>query len=303
MKVSIIIPIYNSENTLYRCLNSVLNQTLKEFECYLINDGSTDKSGEICDEFSKKDPRFKVVHQENMGVSKSKNKIIHICKGEYIGMIDSDDYIEPDFYELLYNKAKEFDVDLIKYSYICCYDNSSKTSKINKIISKEELYDKVIMPYDQILLNHTPLISLVNGIYKRNLFNDIKFNECIPKAYCEDVSVMFKLIENSSKLYILNDCKYVYYQNINTHSNNTKEMMKYIIVEFDNLIETSKNKNLLINVILDHLYGHYISALKKNINTDVYEKEIKKIINKCSLYSIKYCTQNTLHKIIQLLNL
>ena len=134
MKVSILIPIYNSESTLYRCLNSVLNQTLKEFECYLINDGSTDKSGEICDEFSKKDPRFKVVHQENMGVAKSKNKIIPICKGEYIGMIDSDDYIEPCFYELLYNKAKEFDLDLIKYGNICCYDNTSKTSKNNKII-------------------------------------------------------------------------------------------------------------------------------------------------------------------------
>lgn len=301
MKVSILIPIYNSESTLYRCLNSVLNQTLKEFECYLINDGSTDKSGEICDEFCKKDSRFKVVHQENMGVAKSMNKVSTLCKGEYIGTIDSDDYIEPDFYELLYNKAKEFDIDFIKYNSVCSYYIDKVISKKAKIITDDDLCDKVIMPYDQVLLKHTGFTSLWNGIYKKRIWNKIQFNENILKAGPQDVYPTYKLIENSDKLYIINDCKYVYYENENSYGHNTKEVIKYLPLEHKRLIKTSKNKYMLVNIIIDQLYYQYIIAQQKNIDTSNYVKEIIKIINELSLSSLKYCTQLTLEKIKRLL--
>lgn len=301
MKVSIIIPIYNSESTLYRCLDSVVNQTLKEFECYLINDGSTDKSGEICDEFSKKDSRFKVIHQKNIGVSKSMNKISPLCKGEYIGTIDSDDYIEPDFYELLYNKAKEFDIDLIKYSDVCNYYNKHSDSKKLRIFNNTDLFNRVIMPYDQFLLSHSNYTSLWNGIYKKELWNTIKFNENIPSASVQDVYPMYKLIENSSKLYIMNNCKYIHYEYEKSYGHKDTELIKYLCLEHQNLIKTSKNKNLLINIIIEQSYYQLIMATNKGINTIDFIDKINKIIGEISLTSLKYCNEINLKKIMTFL--
>ena len=99
--ISIIIPIYNVEQYLRQCLDSVINQTYKNLEIILVDDGSTDNSGKICDEYAVKDNRIKVIHKENGGVSSARNAGIDIAKGEYIGFVDSDDYIEKDMYEYL----------------------------------------------------------------------------------------------------------------------------------------------------------------------------------------------------------
>lgn len=100
--ISVIVPVYNVEKYLPYCLKSIQNQTFTDFECILIDDGSTDSSGVFCDQFSKEDYRFKVIHQENTGVSEARNKGIRIASGEYISFIDSDDYIHPQMLEVLY---------------------------------------------------------------------------------------------------------------------------------------------------------------------------------------------------------
>ena len=102
-EISIIITVYNSEKYLNKTIDSVLNQNFKDFELILVNDGSTDSSGEICDNYAKKDKRVKVVHQKNGGVSCARNKGVAISHGKYIGFVDSDDYISEDMYELLHN--------------------------------------------------------------------------------------------------------------------------------------------------------------------------------------------------------
>ena len=96
IKVSIIVPVYNVENYLEQCLDSILNQSLKEIEVILVNDGSTDRSGAICDDYSKKDKRIKVFHTKNRGLSAARNKGLELASGEYIGFVDSDDYIRKD---------------------------------------------------------------------------------------------------------------------------------------------------------------------------------------------------------------
>ena len=104
--ISIIIPIYNVEKYMEKCLNSVVNQTYNNIEIILIDDGSKDKSREICDNYAKKDNRIKVVHKENNGVSSARNTGIDMSKGKYITFIDSDDYIDTDYIETLYKISK-----------------------------------------------------------------------------------------------------------------------------------------------------------------------------------------------------
>ena len=101
--MSIIIPVYNSEKALRRCLDSILAQTMTDYECLLIDDGSTDSSGRICDEYAAKDERFRVFHKENGGVSSARNVGLDNAKGEWITFVDSDDSVEESFLESLYN--------------------------------------------------------------------------------------------------------------------------------------------------------------------------------------------------------
>ncbi len=99
-EISVIVPVYNCEKYLEKCINSILSQTFDDLELILINDGSSDNSGKICDEFKEKDSRVKIVHQKNMGVSVARNVGLDVSEGKYIGFIDGDDYIESDMYEI-----------------------------------------------------------------------------------------------------------------------------------------------------------------------------------------------------------
>ena len=110
--ISIIVPVYNVEQYLDDCLVSILNQTYKNLEIILIDDGSTDNSGKICDEYAKKDSRIIVFHKENGGVSSARNAGLRIAKGIYIGFVDPDDWIAEDMYEVLYLNAKKYDADV-----------------------------------------------------------------------------------------------------------------------------------------------------------------------------------------------
>ena len=111
-KISVIVPVYNVEKYLRKCIESILNQTFREFELILVDDGSTDSSGKICDEYALKDSRIKVIHKENGGASSARNAGLDVAKGEYIGFVDSDDWIEMDMYGELYRLIKENNTDI-----------------------------------------------------------------------------------------------------------------------------------------------------------------------------------------------
>ena len=112
-KISVILPVYNVEKYLRQCLDSVINQTYKNLEIILVNDGSTDNSGKICEEYALNDERIKVIHKENGGISSARNAAIDIAKGQYITFIDSDDDVELDYIDYLYDILKKF--NLISY--------------------------------------------------------------------------------------------------------------------------------------------------------------------------------------------
>ncbi|MBO6273446.1 glycosyltransferase [bacterium] len=188
VKISVIIPIFNVEKYLRQCLDSVINQTLKDIEIICIDDGSTDNSGKILDEYVKKDNRVKVIHKKNTGYGNSINMGIDIVTGEYIGIVESDDYIEPNMYETLYNDAINNDADIVKGQYyILTNPNTDKEEKLYELKHKNIPSESFnIFDYPQILLHHA---SIWSAIYKTNFIksNKIRMFEKNKGKYADQV--------------------------------------------------------------------------------------------------------------------
>ena len=119
--ISIIVPVYNVEKYLSRCLDSILVQTYRDFELILVDDGSTDRSGAICDEYASRDERIKLIRQSNQGLSVARNVGLDAARGDYIGFVDSDDYIHPETYQILLDALLKYDADLsvCGFNYVC----------------------------------------------------------------------------------------------------------------------------------------------------------------------------------------
>ena len=144
---SVIVPIYKiPDEYLKKCIDSILNQSFKDYEIILVDDESPDNCGEICDEYSKKDSRVKVIHKKNEGVSSARNYGIDIAKGEYIGFVDSDDYIEPKMYEILLDKLTRTNSDVSICGYnIVERDNILPITWIDNILNKEDAIEILLV--------------------------------------------------------------------------------------------------------------------------------------------------------------
>ncbi|QUH23766.1 glycosyltransferase [Methanobacterium alkalithermotolerans] len=172
-KVSVIIPVYNREKYLKQCLDSVINQTLKNIEIICIDDGSTDKSLEILNEYRKKDGRIIIINQKNQGSGLARNSGLKIAKGEYIGFVDSDDWIDLNFYETLFTEAKKQDADLARTLYVYEFQKHSKEEDyLNKIIHKRKSEGELLNVNE-----HSVVIW--NAIYKKEFLqkNNIYFDK------------------------------------------------------------------------------------------------------------------------------
>lgn len=173
-KISVIIPVYNVETYLRKCLDSVVNQTLKEIEIIIINDGSTDNSLQIIEEYAAKDDRIKVINQANQGQSAARNRGIEIAQGEYIGFVDSDDWIDLDFYEKLYERAKAYDADIAAANSI----QHVKNKIVPLVTYEKESY--AVNLQKKIKLCYIPYSnSTCNKIFRRSKINehDLRFKE------------------------------------------------------------------------------------------------------------------------------
>lgn len=199
VKVSIVIPVYNSENSLEQCLLSIIEQTFKEWECILVDDGSTDRSGEICDNFARKDSRIKVLHKDNGGVSNSRNLGIDYSEGEWIMFIDSDDYIEVTALDEVIDHIKGEEVDLVVFGIKDVFPYKQRSispdysgSDSCKTIGEELLFaDKKRM-----------LQGPVNKLFRRSLISfDVRFDEAI--CYGEDTKFTFTYLLKCNKLSFL----------------------------------------------------------------------------------------------------
>ena len=183
-KISIVIPVYNVEKYLRECLDSVINQTLRDIEIIIVDDGSTDNSGKICDEYASFDNRIKVIHQKNKGLGEARNEGLKFVKAQYIGFVDSDDYIDLDFYEKLYNAAikneSEITVARIKNFYknkqfVDLFYNLTDTSICLKSIVWDSLYKKDFLTENNIKFPKDRIFEDVLFTYKVNCFVKKRF--------------------------------------------------------------------------------------------------------------------------------
>ncbi|TYA71868.1 glycosyltransferase [Seonamhaeicola marinus] len=170
IKISIIIPVYNVEAYIDRCLESVINQTHKNLEILLINDGATDNSGKLCDDYALKDSRIKVIHQKNKGLSGARNTGLKLATGDYISFIDSDDWVEANMLELMLEISLKQNVDLVECNLqkLTEIDNSISRSGTTRIESKIEALKRIVSNQS---------FSVWRRLYKAHLVNNIKFVE------------------------------------------------------------------------------------------------------------------------------
>lgn len=223
IKVSIIVPVYNVEHYLKKCIESIINQSLSDIEIILIDDGSTDSSGEICDSYQKIDRRIKVIHKNNEGLGLTRNSGLDIAQGEYIGFVDSDDYIDKDMYLNLYNASDQETADIVYGGY--------KKFINDKIIANHQLVNKKISfcGKEQITYFLFDLLATVpkekkdslygatvwKGIFKRSIINNynIKFVS-ERKLISEDIIWDIDYISKCSKINVIERSDYYYRTNL-----------------------------------------------------------------------------------------
>lgn len=208
-KISVIVPVYNVEKYLSQCLDSIIHQTYKNLEIILVDDGSTDFSGLICDNYSQKDKRIKIIHKCQGGLSDARNAGLKIATGEYISFIDSDDFIDKNMYSILINNTQKYNSDIVWFNY---YNYYSKKHFINSsIIKNNDLYDlsssDKIKFAKNLFYQYKMDAHVWAKLYKRSIFNNIKFP--YGKLF-EDIFVLLPILSNAKIISTIPDCLYFY---------------------------------------------------------------------------------------------
>lgn len=289
-KVSIIIPVYNSEKTLKKCIESVINQTYKNIEILIINDGSKDKSLNIMNEYKNKDKRIIVINQRNNGISGARNTGIINATGDYITFIDSDDYIKPSLVKDTINIFKEYECDVVRNNYELSYENGktelrNEMYEENKIINISEKKEKMIQ---NILLGKVQSYSWLLTI-KRKIIdeNNLTFNEDV--FLMEDLLFFIRLIFAIQNIYFVKEPKYYYYQsNKNSLTRDTNKYIKNInnilimkkhLEEIlnEHIQENNKYIKIINTVYLNGIIGYLKISVRNSGNYKEILDELKKI--------------------------
>lgn len=311
-KVSVIVPVYNTEQYLPRCIDSILAQTFTDFELILVNDGSTDSSGMICNEYAKKDSRIKVFHQGNRGVSSARNKGIDIAKGEWISFVDSDDeYYNDNSLLYLYSQITN-NIELVIGGYVCCDKDGIISYNISDRVEKE------VSAINGIKLYYNPEYYKYLGytcikLYNRQflLKNKLRFNEQL--AYNEDGLLHIQycsLIKGNIKFFTFPIYKYYQMPTSAMGKLGQKFEPKFLsdfvaFLQMYDIIEPFKDhhltkmaKNAIINSY-NHiiLMMHKFNAFDINIQKQLKQQMLLKI-GKCFYFKYKIsllkCTCNTI---------
>ena len=233
-KISVIVPVYNVEQYLERCVDSIINQTYTNLEIILVNDGSTDNSGKLCDELAKKDERIRVIHKENGGLSDARNRGIDESESDLVGFIDSDDYIDSDMYEVLLKNLNDTDADLSMCALYDVYNNTPEAQVTNKETWKLSSEQAIKMVMEAKILS----VTAVNKLYRKSLFSDLKFEA---GKIAEDAFIMIKLLDKCEKIVATNEKKYYY-----VHRENSITTQKFS-TKFLNVIEAyEQNSNIIL---------------------------------------------------------
>ncbi|WP_088070502.1 glycosyltransferase family 2 protein [Gottfriedia luciferensis] len=273
-KISIIVPVYKVERYINKCVDSILSQTFTDFELILVDDGSPDRCGIICDEYANKDERVKVIHKQNGGQASARNMALDIARGDYIGFVDSDDWIEPDMYELLYAISIENDCDIVNCTGIVHFEDKTiiksshpltihNRSQAMKAIFEGELYDEVVW----------------SKLIKRELLENLRFPEGI---MYEDTAFTYKLINKSKKVGYIGEAKYHYIKRENsTMDRAVKNKSIDAVLIYDEIYQfISQNYPELKPIVTLKLANSamaILSIISLDPNSMLYKKEYDKV--------------------------
>lgn len=283
--ISVIVPIYNVEKYLDRCVDSVINQTYKNLEIILVDDGSTDNCPKMCDDYAKKDSRIKVVHKKNGGLSDARNAGMKVATGEYVSFIDSDDYISLDFYETLLQTIVDNDSDIVECSVVKFYEdnNFDEYSDDLKVTNYDTLY-----ALDG-LINENPFKQHVwNKLYKSSVALDIPY--AVGKLN-EDEFWTYQVFGKAKKVTRINKTMYYYFQRGSSIMGNGYNIKRLDALEgkMNRQAYIEKNFPTLATKAKVDLYGScifaYQSVLKFMSGKDKKKagRIIKDYKNKCKL--------------------
>jgi len=281
IKVSIVVPVYNVEKYLEKCVNSVLTQTLKDIEIICVNDGSTDSSLEILQAFAKKDARVRIISKENTGYGNTMNIGFAAAQGEYIGIVESDDYALQEMFESLYDYAKKYDVDIVKSNY---YELTNSDNLCYCEIQKGINYESIYCPraYEEIYL--VPGCHIWSAIYRNDFIkkNKITFNET-PGASYQDLSFTYISYLYAERMVSVKDAFLCYRIDNQSSSVKSREKVFFVMNEFqrwekcaiaNNQIEllkktySNKLKHYMFNYYrVDDLFKYaFILQMSKELN-------------------------------------
>lgn len=279
-KVSVVIPIYNVAEYLREALDSVVNQTLKDIEIICINDGSTDNSLSILKEYAENDGRIKIIDKQNTGYGHSMNVGLDSAGGEYIGIVEPDDYIDLNMYEELYNTAVENDADLVKADFYK-FTGSGNSLKLHYIkpCPLIHCYNRVINPKENLLVIDT-YKSNWSGIYKREFIEKyhIRHNET-PGASYQDTGFHFQVFTRASRVYFLDKPFYFYRVDNANASRSRGDKVFYINKEYEYIMnyldKNSELKKVFASVYWHNKFKDYMWTYNRIDKT--YKKEFLKV--------------------------
>lgn len=275
--ISVVVPVYKVEKYIDKCINSIINQTYKNLEIILVDDGSPDNCGNICDEYAKKDNRINVIHKENGGLSDARNVGIEASKGKYITFIDSDDYISDNYINFLYKLIVEYKADISIGKHYVLYNNTEINTATGK---KYELEPKQAL--EMMLYGDDLDVSAWAKLYKKELFESVRY----PKGRLfEDAATTYKLIDLSKKIIFSSEPIYYYVMRSDSISNksfndkkmdlitSTNEMTCYIGEKYNDLKKACDRR----------LMYSYLSTLtqlaKSDESTPNYNKYKNELMN------------------------
>lgn len=276
-KISIIVPIYNTGKYLNRCIDSILNQSFKDFELILVNDGSTDNSKKIIDEYAKNDRRIKVIHKKNGGQGSARNRGLDIAQGDYIGFVDSDDWIHKDMYKFMYAIAIQNNVAIVQVNNETtnlffddkCFEASKvKINRIDNVLKKfSECNSFEILPF----------IFPVNKIYHRSIWSKLRYPE---GKFAEDLRVVYKVYEQAKEMICIDYKFYYYYMSENSSTRSEFSINKLEDIEaWEEILEFYKqnypdiDRTNLNMIYCRRIRGYYFS-INSNSKYKLQQKQL-----------------------------
>ena len=263
-KVSIIVPVYNVEKYIEKCLNSLVKQTMEDIEIIIVNDGSKDNSINVINKFIKQYPeKIQYLEKKNGGLSDARNYGLPYAKGEYIAFLDSDDYVEEDMYEKMYKLAKKENSDMVECDFIWEYPNKQKEDIGQIYTNKKQMLEKV-------------RVVAWNKLIKTNIVIENKIT--FPKGYrYEDVEFTYKLVPYLNKVSFLKKPCVHYVQRENSISNLQNERTKEIFNVLDHVLDFYKKNNIYdeYKEELEYIYTRYLLCISLLRMVKIKNKKIK----------------------------